>query len=323
TDGLATSNTATVSITVKPVNDAPIAGNDTATTNEDTPVDIRVLANDTDIDPGTTLTHVVTASPLHGTTTVNTDRTITYTPAANYAGSDSFTYTATDGLARSNTATVSITVKPVNDAPIAGNDTATTNEDTPVAISVLANDTDIDPGTTLTPVVTTGPLHGTTTVNADRTITYTPAANYAGPDSFTYTATDGLATSNTATVSITVTPSNAPTAGDDVITIPEDSSYEGNLLNNDTDPDSTTLTVTTPGTTTTDLGTLTVTTHGAVFFSPTPNASGSQTFTYTITDGQSTDTATITVTVTAVPDAPTANDDTATTNEDTPRTIRV
>ena len=87
---------------------------------------------------------------------------------------------------------MSITVNPVNDAPIAGNDTATTNEDTPVDISVLANDTDIDAGTTLTPVVTTGPRHGTTTVNPDRTITYTPAANYNGPDSFTYTATDGL-----------------------------------------------------------------------------------------------------------------------------------
>src|SRR4029079_13027249 len=229
----------------------------------------------------------------------------------------------TDGLATSNTATVSITVKPVNDAPIAGNDTATTNEDTPVDIRVLANDTDIAPGTTLTPVVTAGPLHGTTTVNTDRTITYTPAANYAGPDSFTYTATDGLATSNTATVSITVTPSNAPTAGDDVITIPEDSGYEGNLLNNDTDPDSTTLTVTTPGTTTTDLGTLTVTTHGAVFFSPTPNASGSQTFTYTIPHGQSTDTATITVTVTPVNDAPTAVNDSAATAEDQSITLAV
>src|SRR6185312_14683050 len=192
-------------------------------------------------------------------------------------------------------------------------------EDQSITLAVLANDTDIDPGTTLTPVVTTGPSHGTTIVNADRTITYTPNANYAGPDSFTYTATDGTLNS-TAVVSITVTPVNdPPTAGDDVITIPEDSGYEGNLLNNDTDPDSTTLTVTTPGTTTTDLGTLTVTTHGAVFFSPTPNASGSQTFTYTITDGQST----VTATVTAVPDAPTVVNDSATTNEDTPRTIAV
>ena len=182
---------------------------------------------------------------------------------------------------------------------------------------MLANDTDPD-GDSLTVTATSAPAHGSATLNPDGTITYTPAANYAGPDSFTYTATDGTLNS-TAVVSITVTPVNdAPTAGDDVITIPEDSGFEGNLLNNDTDPDSTTLTVTTPGTTTTDLGTLTVTTHGAVFFSPTPNASGSRTFTYTITDGQSTDTATITVTVTPVNDAPTAVNDSAATAEDSP-----
>src|SRR4029079_14153178 len=298
TDGLATSNTATVSITVKPVNDAPIAGNDTATTNEDTPVDIRVLANDTDIDPGTTLTHVVTASPLHGTTTVNTDRTITYTPATNYNGPDSFTYTATDGLATSNTATVSITVKPVNDAPIAGNDTATTNEDTPVAISVLANDTDIDPGTTLTPVVTTGPSHGTTTVNTDRTITYTPATNYNGPDSFTYTATDGLATSNTATVSITVKPVNdAPMAGNDTATTNEDTPVDIRVLANDTDID--------PGTTLTPVvtagplhDTTTVHTARTLTYTSATNYNGPDSFTYTATDGLATsNTATVSITV--------------------------
>jgi len=198
---------------------------------------------------------------------------------------------AAGGLS-SNVATVTVTVTPVEDPPVAAADAYNTDQAATLTVAapgVLANDTDPD-GDSLTVTATSAPAHGSATLNPDGTITYTPAANYAGPDSFTYTATDGTLNS-TAVVSITVTPVNdAPTAGDDVITIPEDSGFEGNLLNNDTDPDSTTLTVTTPGTTTTDLGTLTVTTHGAVFFSPTPNASGSQTFTYTITDGQSTDT---------------------------------
>src|SRR5207247_1227060 len=104
----------------------------------------------------------------------------------------------------SNSATVSITVTPVNHAPIANDDTASTVEDTAVVITVLANDFDPDQGTSLTPVVVSGPTHGTTTVDADRTITYTPAADYTGPDSFTHKATDGALDSNIAVVSITV-----------------------------------------------------------------------------------------------------------------------
>src|SRR5205807_1163116 len=142
---------ATVSLTVSEVNDAPIAADDAATTDEDTAVSGNVLANDTDPDntdgiPGNedTLQAVLVSGPSHGTLTLNqATGAFTYTPSANFWGSDSFTYTPLPytTLYRS-VATVSLTVSEVNDAPIAADDAATTDEDTAVSGNVLANDTD-------------------------------------------------------------------------------------------------------------------------------------------------------------------------------------
>ena len=162
------------------------------------------------------------AAPAHGSLTLNADGSFTYTPAANYNGPDSFTYKANDGQADSNVATVSINVGAVNDAPVAQNDTAAATEDTPVAGNVLTNDTDVD-GDALSAVLVSGPAHGSLTLNADGSFTYTPAANYNGPDSFTYKANDGQADSNVATVSITVGAVNdAPVANADSIAATED-----------------------------------------------------------------------------------------------------
>src|SRR4029453_16943279 len=114
----------------------------------------------------------------------------TYPPAANYNGPDAFTYRASDGTAQSNTATVTITVTAVSDPPTANNDTYSTNEDTLLTVAtpgVLGNDTDPD-SATLTAAVATGPAHGTLTFNANGSFTYTPAANYNGPDTFSYRA---------------------------------------------------------------------------------------------------------------------------------------
>src|SRR5206468_4531191 len=108
-------------------------------------------------------------------------------------GPDSFTYRATDGQATSAVATVSITVTPVNDAPIANNDSYTNAEDTVLSIplpGVLGNDTDVD-GDTLTAVLASNPTHGTLMLNPNGSFIYTPATNYNGPDSFTYRAPDG------------------------------------------------------------------------------------------------------------------------------------
>jgi VCBS repeat-containing protein len=215
-DGQADSNVATVSITVTPVNDPPVAANGTATTPEDTLLIGSVSATDVD---SSNLTYSLVAGAAHGTVTVNSNGSYAYTPAANYNGPDSFTFKANDGQADSNVATVSITVTPVDDAPMAGNGTITTAEDTPVSGSVAATDVD---GPTLTYSIVTQPGHGSVTLNgATGAFTYTPAANYNGPDAFTFKASDGSLDSNVATVVINVTPVNdAPVLTDDALVPP-------------------------------------------------------------------------------------------------------
>src|SRR5207245_2232921 len=181
--------------------------------------------------------------PAHGTLSLNSDGSFTYTPALNYNGSDSFTYKANDGQADSPTnATVSITVTPVNDAPgtsggVVADDSYTTPEDTILTVTapgVLANDTDVD-GDPLTAILVNGPAHGTLSLNNDGSFTYTPALNYNGPDSFTYKANDGQVDSPTnATVSITVTPVNdAPVATNDSASTPEDTTATVEPLDSD------------------------------------------------------------------------------------------
>jgi hypothetical protein len=121
-------------------------------------------------------------------------RTASLTPVASYNGPDSFTYKANDGTADSNVATVSITVTPLNDAPVASDQSVTTNEDTAKSITLSATDVE---GSALTYTIVVGPTHGTLSGVAP-TVTYTPAANYNGPDSFTFKANDGALDSNLA-----------------------------------------------------------------------------------------------------------------------------
>jgi alkaline phosphatase len=201
-DGTVDSPPATVTITVNAVNDDPVANNDTATTNEDTGVTISVLGNDSDPD-GDTLTVSGVTQGANGSV-ANNGTDVTYTPNANFFGSDSFTYTANDGKVNSSPATVTVTVEAVNDKPAANNDSATTQVDTPATIAVLANDTDAD-GDTLTVTNLTPPANGTATLNPDKTVTYTPKAGFSGIDSFTYTANDGTIDSDVSTVTMTVT----------------------------------------------------------------------------------------------------------------------
>ena len=213
-DGSADSNLATVNITIHPVNDTPVAVNDTATTDEDSRVVVKIVANDSDldgtIDPATV---TITAQPMHGSLQVDpVTGASTYTPALNFFGFDSFRYRVKDfgGLA-SNIATVSITVNPLNDVPVAISDTYLVKEDTARTVTAAkglqANDTDIDGGTlTVTPVL--GPAHGTLTLNPDGAFTYIPAENYFGSDSFLYRVGDGLAESAPALVLLTILPAN-------------------------------------------------------------------------------------------------------------------
>src|SRR5207248_457254 len=156
---------------------------DTASLEEDGIVEIPVLANDSD-PVGLGLQVAIASPPAHGTVFVTSNQTVVYTPAANYNGSDSFTYLVSDGNNGNAAATVTITVTPVNDAPVANADSATVAEDGTVNAAVLANDTDPEGDTLSVSSVTQG-AHGTVTINPDKTVKYTPAANYNGSDSFT------------------------------------------------------------------------------------------------------------------------------------------
>ena len=153
------------------------------------------------------MTAAVVTQPQNGVLTFNADGSFTYTPSANFSGTDTFTYRASDSVNQSTPATVTITVNAVNDIPAAANDTFTTPFNTaltPAAPGVLTNDTDADTGATLTPSVVTQPQHGAVTMNANGSFTYTPTSGYSGPDSFTYKVNDGTVDSAPATVNITV-----------------------------------------------------------------------------------------------------------------------
>ena len=317
-DGSLDSNIATVSITVNPVNDPPDAKDDAATTAEDTPVMISVLANDTDVE-GDVLTLSSVTPPANGTVVINAIGTVTYTPTTNFNGTDSFTYTVSDGNGGTDTATVSVTVTPVNDAPDARDDTATTPEDTAVNISVLANDMDPD-GDTLAVERVTQPAHGTVTINVDKTVRYTPDANYNGVDAFTYTVNDGNGGTDTATVTVTVSPVNdAPVAVNDSYRTDEDTPLRvtvPGVLGNDTDPEGdrlVALLVTSPA-----RGVLGWNADGSFTYTPAANFNGSDSFTYRANDGSlSSNITTISITINPVNDAPVANNDSYATNQNT------
>ena len=208
-------------------NQAPVAAGDAYGTAEDTVLTVPapgVLGNDSDPD-GDPLTAVLVTGPSHGSLTLNANGSFSYTPAANFAGADSFSYRASDGTLTSNVATVTLSVTAVNDAPVAAGDAYSTAEDTVLTVpapGVLGNDSDPD-GDPLTAVLVTGPSHGSLTLNANGSFSYTPAADFAGADSFSYRASDGTLTSNVATVTLTVTAVNdAPVAAGDAYSTAED-----------------------------------------------------------------------------------------------------
>ena len=158
----------------------------------------------------------------------------TYTPAGNYNGADSFTYSVSDGSGDSGIVTVTITVNGVNDAPVAVAESFSTIEDTPLVVDapgVTGNDSDVD-GDALSALMVRGPRHGTLVLNVDGSFSYAPASNYDGADSFTYKVNDGTADSNVVTVAIAIS---------DVIDAPVsvDNSYTKN--------EDTTLSVAAPG----------------------------------------------------------------------------
>lgn len=309
-DGTDDSNVATVSITVTPVNDAPIANDLNVSIVEDVSTPITVTASDVDGNP---MSYTQLSSPAHGTLS-GTAPNFTYTPNLNYTGADSFTFKVNDGTVDSNIATVSIDVTPVNDAPIADSQSATMPEDIAQAITLTGSDLEGNP---LTFTITTQPIHGTLTGSGNN-VTYTPALNYNGNDSFMFKVNDGSADSNIATVSIIVNPVNdAPVANNQSVITSEDVATGVIPTGSDVDGDVITYIVVTPPA------------HGSLSgtgpnytYTPNPNFTGSDSFTFKTNDGTvDSNIATVTITITSVNDIPVANNQGVTTPEDVAKPI--
>ncbi len=387
------SESTTVNVDVTPVNDAPVAKGDTAVTDEDTPVTIDVLPNDTDIDGDTLSIQSASVPETQGTVEI-VDGKLVFTPAENFNGDAEITYTITDG-SLTDQATVNVTVNAVNDTPVvessiadqtlaedftpysidlntafsdvdnvdgeltfsvSGNsniqvaivngiatftptadwngsealtftatdpsgesvsqtvnftvapvadivaDKATVVEDTPTIIKVLGNDTFEGDDKVVSLDTNNGPANGTVSVNLDGSVTYTPNDNYHGTDSFTYIVTSGGVSEST-TVNVDVTPVNdAPVAKDDTAITDEDTPVTIDVLPNDTDIDGDTLSIQSASVPS-DQGTVEIV-DGKLVFTPAENFHGDAEITYTVTDGSLTDQATVNVTVNAVNDTP-------------------
>ena len=309
-DGQTDSAAATVSISVTPVNDIPIANPQSVTTAEDAAIAITLSGSDIE---GGSLTYSVVSAPAHGTLS-GTAPNLTYTPATNYNGPDSFTFKVNDGQADSGAATVSITVSAVNDAPVANAQSVTTSQDVAVAITLTGTDVD---GGSLTYSVLSAPTHGTLSGTAPN-LTYTPAANYNGSDSFTFKVNDGQADSAAAAVSITVTAVNhAPVANAQSVTTNEDTVKTITLSGSDVDGNPLTYSVVTQPA----YGTLSGTAP-ALTYTPAANYNGADSFTFKVNDGQADSAAAaVSITVTPVNDAPVANAQSVTTQQDTAKAI--
>jgi hypothetical protein len=310
TDGAGESDSDAFTLTVNPVNDPPTALDDTATVVEDSVAnEIDVLANDfTAPDTGETLSIWEVGAAAHGATGFVGD-VVTYTPDADYAGADTFTYTVSDG-GLTDTATVAVTVTEVNDPPTitVPYEAYTTDEDVPAVITFTVGDVETRLGSLRLAADASNPrlmasvdFGGT---EEERTATVTPAPDAYGHGVITFTVSDGELTDRDA-FTFTVNPVNdPPVAVDDTATVAEDSvDNEIDVLANDLiAPDAgETLDVAAVGPAqhgTTGLG------SGVVIYTPDTDYAGTDVFTYTASDGELTDTATVTVTVTAELESP-------------------
>jgi hypothetical protein len=324
TDGITVSNIATVTITVNAVNDAPIGVDDEYTINEDEVLTVLapgVLANDYDVD-GDTLTADLVDTPPYTSGSFSPDGSFSVTPLPDWNGVTTLTYQVFDGTEYSGLVTVTINVLPVNDAPVGNDDDYTIDEDTSLDLAapgLLENDNDVDEDDITLEVISL-PAHGSGSIGADGSFSYTPNPDWNGIDSLTYQVFDGSEYSEIVTVTITVLPVNdVPIGFDDQYTINEDevlSIPAPGVLGNDYDVDEDSLTASLveppPGTS----GSLSPDGALTVYFPSDWN--GITTLTYQVFDGTAySDIVTVTITVNPVNDAPVAMDDYVVMDEDT------
>ncbi len=327
------SNVAKVHVTVGPVNDIPVAGDDVAATLEDQSTYFVVLNNDSDtedssIDPSNM---AIVNRPTNGSVSIDIEGNMTYVPNADFNGTDTFQYTVTDsdGLT-SLAATVTVTVNPVNDAPIANSDITEVNEDNSIQINILGNDTDIDSNDDILSSsidIQSQPSNGELFIDtATGIVRYTPAADFNGTDTFTYQVMDkGGLTSQIATVQIDVKAVNdAPRLKNDSVTTDEDTRLVISVLDNDYDVDGTLEKVTLKVTQQPVNGSVSINSQGQISYIPRLNFFGTDQFSYNIADNNglfSTSDATVLVTVNSVNDMPTVTKGTGQTFEDKATTI--
>ncbi len=309
-DGTVDSAIATVSLNVTPINDAPVAVAQSATTAEDAALSITLVGTDVDLD---VLSYTIASQPANGTLSGNAPNVI-YTPNANSNGSDSFTFTVNDGTIDSAVATSSISVTPVNDAPVAAAQSVATAEDAALPITLAGSDADLD---ALSYTLVSQPANGTLSGTAPN-VTYTPNADSNGSDSFTFTVNDGTIDSAVATVTINVTPVNdAPVAVAQSVTTEEDTAVSITLAGTDVDLDELSYSIVSQPANGTLSGTV-----PNLTYTPVENSNGSDSFTFNVNDGTvGSVAATVSINVTPVNDLPVAVAQSVTTAEDSATAI--
>ena len=309
-DATGNASTRTVTVAVNDLNEAPVAADASVSTAEDTVLNGSLPGY---LDPdGDHADYFRLTPPQHGSVDVGLDGRYVYTPAPDYFGADSFTYSVDDGRGGSSIHRVDISVTPVNDAPVAGPDTIHTQEDVEVTGRLpVAVDAERDP---VTYSVETGPAKGFLTLNPDGNYTYTPLPEANGSDSFVYRVSDG-SDSTLHTVTITIDAVNdAPVASDTSIVTDEDMAHPGQLPRA-TDVDNDPVSYALEGGPI--HGQVSIELDGRYVYTPAPDFNGSDSFTYRVSDGQGGfNVYTVGVTVNGVNDAPTAADTAFTTPED-------
>ena len=303
-NGLVSSPTR-VDLTITPANDGPVAVNDQASVNEGGVVNIPVLANDSDLDnPIDTATVVIVNAPTNGTAVLGVAGVVVYTHDGSESTIDSFTYRVSDVSGKaSNLATVSIDIAPVNDPPVAVDDTASIASNVAAIVDIAANDLDLDDGLDLTSIeIGIAPAHGTLTIQTDGKVAYVHNGSEATQDTFTYRIRDKAgALSNTATVSLSITLVNQPpiAVADNATIAAPGGQVEIDVAANDSDPDGglnlgSVVIVRAPSN-----GTALVLASGSIRYTHNGSEATSDSFTYRIRDfaGELSNEATVTVTV--------------------------
>ncbi|HET7502446.1 MAG TPA: tandem-95 repeat protein [Kofleriaceae bacterium] len=291
-DGHGGQATAELALEVASVNDLPVAAADAASLFEDTEVTIDLVGNDSDAD-GDALAIAAITQPAHGSAAIVDAHHVSYAPAANYHGADSFSYTVDDGHGGQATEAVALDVISVNDAPVAVADAASLDEDTQVTVDVAGNDSDVD-GDALAIASITQPAHGAATVADATHVTYTPAANYHGPDAFSYTISDGHGGTATATLAFTVASVNdVPVVSAGAASTFDDTPVAITLAASDADGDALALSITAGPA----HGTLGAIAGNRVVYTPAAGYAGPDALTFAASDGQASASATVAITV--------------------------